>query len=79
MAPENRAETLELITAQEGLNRDSAEQAYRKVVPQARINPAALNTVIELRKEMGVYKPPYASPQRFYDASYWHEAMKQRD
>jgi hypothetical protein len=60
----------------EGLNRNSAEQAYRKVVPQARINPAALNTVIELRKEMGVYKPPYDSPERFYDSSYWQEAMK---
>ncbi len=27
-----------------------------KVVPQARINPAAIQTVIELRKEMGVYQ-----------------------
>jgi hypothetical protein len=62
--------------AKEGLNPDSAEQAYRKVVAQARINPAALNTVIELRKEMGVYKPPYDPPERFFDASYWREAMK---
>ena len=31
--------------------------------------------VIELRKEMGVYKPPFAPPERFYDASYWTEAM----
>jgi hypothetical protein len=30
--------------------------------------------VIELRKEMGVYKPPYDPPERFYDASYWREA-----
>jgi ABC-type nitrate/sulfonate/bicarbonate transport system substrate-binding protein len=76
LAPQNRAETLDLIIAKEGLNRNSAEQAYRKVVPRARINPAALNTVIELRKEMGVYKPPYDSPERFYDSSYWQEAMK---
>ena len=76
LTPQNRAETLELIMAKEGLNPDSAEQAYRKVVPQARINPAALNTVIELRKEMGVYKPPYDSPERFYDSSYWQEAMR---
>jgi hypothetical protein len=61
--------------AKEGLNRDSAEQAYRKVVPHARINPAAINTVIELRKEMDVYKPPYDPPDRFFDASYWREAM----
>ena len=46
----------------EDLNRASAEEAYRKVVPKARINPTALQTVIELRKEMGVYKPPYDPP-----------------
>jgi hypothetical protein len=44
-------------------------------VPKARINPAALQGVIELRKEMGVYKPPFAPPEKFYDASYWSEAM----
>jgi ABC-type nitrate/sulfonate/bicarbonate transport system substrate-binding protein len=77
LTPQNRPETLELIMAKEGLNRVSAEEAYRKVVPQAQINPAALNTVIELRKEMGVYKPPYDSPERFYDSSYWREATEQ--
>ena len=77
LTPQNRPETLELIMAKEGLNRISAEEAYRKVVPQAQINPAALNTVIKLRKEMGVYKPPYDSPERFYDSSYWREATKQ--
>jgi ABC-type nitrate/sulfonate/bicarbonate transport system substrate-binding protein len=77
LTPQNRPETLELIMAKEGLNRVSAEEAYRKVVPQAQINPAALNTVIELRKEMGVYKPPYDSPERFYDSSYWREATEE--
>ena len=52
----------------------AAEIAYSKVVPQARINPAAIQTVIELSKEMGVYKPPFAPPERFYDDSYWREA-----
>ena len=58
----------------ENLKREAAEDAFRKVVPKARINPAALQTVIELRKEMGVYKPPFDPPERFYDASYWSEA-----
>jgi ABC-type nitrate/sulfonate/bicarbonate transport system substrate-binding protein len=71
---ENRAATLQLLMEKEHLNRASAEEAYRKVVPKARINPAALKTVIELRKEMGVYKPPYDPPERFYDDSYWREA-----
>jgi ABC-type nitrate/sulfonate/bicarbonate transport system substrate-binding protein len=71
---ENRESTLQLLMEKEDLNRASAEEAYRKVVPKARINPAALQTVIELRKEMGVYKPPYDPPERFYDDSYWREA-----
>lgn len=71
---ENRESTLQLLMEKESLNRASAEEAYRKVVPKARINPAALQTVIELRKEMGVYKPPYDPPERFYDDSYWREA-----
>ena len=74
LAPQNRAEAIDLMIEKEQLSRAAAEEAYRKVVPKARINPAALKTVIELRKEMGVYKPPYDRPQRFYDASYWHEA-----
>jgi ABC-type nitrate/sulfonate/bicarbonate transport system substrate-binding protein len=71
---ENRESTLQLLMEKENLNRASAEEAYRKVVSKARINPAALQTVIELRKEMGVYKPPYDPPERFYDDSYWREA-----
>jgi ABC-type nitrate/sulfonate/bicarbonate transport system substrate-binding protein len=71
---ENREPTLQLMMEKENLNRASAEEAYGKVVPKARINPAALKTVIELRKEMGAYKPPYDPPQLFYDDSYWHEA-----
>ena len=49
-------------------------KSFRK----ARINPAALQTVIELRKEMGVYKPPFDPPARFYDESYWREATAAR-
>jgi ABC-type nitrate/sulfonate/bicarbonate transport system substrate-binding protein len=74
LRPENRAETIRLLTEKEKLSQNAAEQAYRKVVPKARINPNAIRTVIELRKELGVYKPPWDPPQRFYDESYWREA-----
>jgi ABC-type nitrate/sulfonate/bicarbonate transport system substrate-binding protein len=74
LSPENRDETIDLVMREEKLSRAAATDAYHKVVPKARINPAALRTVIELRKEMGVYKPPYAPPERFYDAGYWNEA-----
>jgi len=74
LSPDNRDETIDLVMHEEKLSRAAATDAYHKVVPKARINPAALRTVIELRKEMGVYKPPYAPPERFYDARYWNEA-----
>jgi ABC-type nitrate/sulfonate/bicarbonate transport system substrate-binding protein len=74
LAPDNREETIALVMEKEKLTRSGSEDAYRKVVPKARINPAALRTVIELRKEMGVYKPPFDPPERFYDPSYWSEA-----
>jgi ABC-type nitrate/sulfonate/bicarbonate transport system substrate-binding protein len=73
-APANREECLRLIMEKEKLNRAAAESAYRKVVPKARINRVALNAVIELRKEMGVYPPPHRPVEAFYDASYWREA-----
>jgi ABC-type nitrate/sulfonate/bicarbonate transport system substrate-binding protein len=78
LAPENRAEAMRLIMDKEGLNRGAAETAYQKVVPRARINPTALQTVIDLRKEMGVYKPPFDPPERFYDDSYWREATSEK-
>ena len=74
LLPENREETLALMMDKEKLSRKAAEDAYSKVVPKAKINPGALKTVIELRKEMGVYKPPFDPPERFYDAGYWSEA-----
>jgi ABC-type nitrate/sulfonate/bicarbonate transport system substrate-binding protein len=74
LMPANREETLQLAMDKEKLNRAAAEIAYTKVVPRARINPAAIQTVIELRKEMGVYRAPFAPPERFYDDSYWREA-----
>ena len=76
LKPENREATLQLAMDKEKLNRTAAEIAYSKIVPRARINPAAIQTVIELRKEMGVYKPPFDPPERFFDDSYWREATE---
>jgi len=76
LKPENREEAIALTMEKEKLARAAAEDAYKKVVPRARINPKALRTVIDLRKEMGVYKPPFDPPQRFYDESYWREATE---
>lgn len=74
LRPENREETLRLLIDVERLSEESAKAAYRRVVPKARINPAALRKVLELRIELGLYKPPFSPAERFYDCSYWCEA-----
>jgi ABC-type nitrate/sulfonate/bicarbonate transport system substrate-binding protein len=74
LRPENRDKTIDLVMREEKLSREAAADAYRKVVPKARINPAAIQTVVELRKEMGVYQPPFAPAEKFFDTSYWCEA-----
>ncbi|MBI4523763.1 MAG: ABC transporter substrate-binding protein [Deltaproteobacteria bacterium] len=74
LLPENREETIRLIMEKEGLNRERAEHSMATVVPKARINPVTLRRVLELRIEMGVYKPPFAPAESFYDSSYWSEA-----
>lgn len=73
-APANRELCLRLIMEQEKLTRAAAESAYKKVVPKARIHRSALNAVIELRKEMGVYPSTHRPLEGFYDESYWREA-----
>ena len=71
LKPENHKETIRLIVDKEHLDRPRAEEAYVRVVPKARMNPQAFRGVMELRIEMGVYKPPFSPAERFYDASYW--------
>lgn len=74
LMPENRAETIRLIVEKEHLDRPRAEEAYARVVPKARLNPLTVRKVMELRIEMGVYKPPFSPTERFYDAGYWSAA-----
>ncbi|HEY2988035.1 MAG TPA: ABC transporter substrate-binding protein [Candidatus Binatia bacterium] len=71
LTPENREETIRLTMDKEHLDRARAEEAYARVVPKARMNPRAFRAVMELRIELGVYKPPFSPAERFYDASYW--------
>jgi ABC-type nitrate/sulfonate/bicarbonate transport system substrate-binding protein len=71
LKPENREETIRLIVEKKHLDQTRATEAYVKVVPKAGLNPQAIRKVMELRIEMGVYKPPFSPTERFYDASYW--------
>jgi ABC-type nitrate/sulfonate/bicarbonate transport system substrate-binding protein len=74
LEPENREETIQLLMREEKLSRPRAEKAYSQVVPKCAINTEALRKNIELRIELGYYKPPHKPTEAFYDASYWCEA-----
>ncbi|MGH7832426.1 MAG: ABC transporter substrate-binding protein [Candidatus Binatia bacterium] len=70
----NRAEFFDLATKKLSLTRAAAEIALKKVVPKARINPVSIRRVVELRKEMGVYRPPFVPLESFCDFDCWRAA-----
>jgi ABC-type nitrate/sulfonate/bicarbonate transport system substrate-binding protein len=72
--PQNKEETLQLLMKEEKVSRPRAEKNYGFVVPKAAIRPEALRNNIEIRIELGYYKPPQKATEAFYDASYWAEA-----
>ena len=72
--PDHREGAITLLMEAQGVSRERAEFAHSRIVPKVRVNPAAIQTVIDLRAEMGVYPPPLSPPERFYDLSYWRQA-----
>lgn len=74
LKPENREETIQLMMSEEKLPRARAENNYTYVVPKCMIKPESVRKNLELRIELGYYKPPHKPTEAFYDASYWSEA-----
>jgi hypothetical protein len=72
--PENREETIALIMREEKLTRARAQASYRFVVPKCLLDPQTLRGNLELRIELGYYKPPHQAAEAFYDSSFWSEA-----
>src|SRR5262245_16740807 len=74
LAPENREETIRLMMREEKLSRERAENSYRFVVPKCMVKPETIRGNLELRIELGYYKPQHKAAEPFYDASFWTEA-----
>ena len=75
LAPDNREAALTLLMEAQEVGRTRAEEAYALIVPKVRVNPLAVQTVIDLRAEMGSYPPPHKPAEAFFDLSYWEEAI----
>jgi NitT/TauT family transport system substrate-binding protein len=74
LQPENRAPTIELVMREEKLSRARAESNYKYVVPKCMVRPESIRKNLELRIELGYYKPPHKPTEAFYDSSFWCEA-----
>lgn len=74
LSSENREAALALLMETQEVGRDRAEEAYARIVPKVRVNPRAVQTVIDLRAEMGTYPPPHRPARAFFDLGYWEEA-----
>src|SRR5262245_58331487 len=44
------------------------------VLPKCMLKPESIRKDLELRIELGYYKPPHKPTETFYDMSYWTEA-----
>jgi ABC-type nitrate/sulfonate/bicarbonate transport system substrate-binding protein len=75
LAPDNREAALTLLMEAQEVGRTRAEEAYALIVPKVRVNPLAVQTVIDLRAEMGSYPQPRKPAEAFFDLSYWEEAI----
>ena len=74
LAPENHEETIQLMMKEERLSRPRAEKNYSFVLPAAEPQPKSLLENLELRIELGYYKPPHKPIEAFYDGTYWGQA-----
>jgi len=77
LMPENKEEMIQVLIKEEKLTRAWAESNYSYVVPKCMLRPESIRKDLELRIELGYYKPPHKPTEAFYDMSYWTEATGQ--
>lgn len=82
--PKNRATLVELLMARNRLSKPVAEKVLDQdlldqkvgLLPKVRVTAEGLRTVIELRGELGMFKPPLPEPTKYYDPQYYEKAMR---
>ncbi len=78
LTPANREEALALHLAATGLTRAQAEEDYAAIQPDATINVAGIQTILDLRTALGFLQGPAPPIARLYDTRYWEAATGQR-
>ena len=78
LAPANRETVLALHMNRWGMSRAVAEDDYTRIQPNATINVAGIQTILDLRTALGFLPPPTPPATRFYDVRYWEAATGRR-
>ena len=78
LAPEHREEALALQVAATGLTRAQAEDDYAAIQPDATINVAGIQTILDLRSALGFLQGPAPPVERLYDTHFWEAATGRR-
>jgi ABC-type nitrate/sulfonate/bicarbonate transport system substrate-binding protein len=76
--PANREAALALHRDAWNVTREAAEAEYAAIQPAATINTAGIQTILDLRAELGFLTPPIPPATRFYDVRYWEAATGRR-
>lgn len=72
--PANRAEALAIHQRAWSLTPEAAEEHLQAAQPDATINTAGIQTVLDLRTALGFLDAPAPPATRFYDTRYWEQA-----
>jgi ABC-type nitrate/sulfonate/bicarbonate transport system substrate-binding protein len=78
LAPEHRDEALALHMAATGATRAQAEDDYAAIQPDAAVNVAGIQTILDLRTALGFMQGPVPPIARLYDTRYWEAATGNR-
>jgi ABC-type nitrate/sulfonate/bicarbonate transport system substrate-binding protein len=76
--PANRAAAIALYRDMTGANAETAEEAYATIMPDAAIDVAGIQTILDLRVALGFLDAPAPPAERFYNWRYWEAATGRR-
>src|SRR5215471_13446173 len=78
----NQRETIEIINTRMGRSLEQAEEDYHRFLcPSAGLtdrcafDPHSLSTVLEMRRRLGMIQSPLPSLDKYYDDSFYREAV----
>jgi ABC-type nitrate/sulfonate/bicarbonate transport system substrate-binding protein len=74
----NPAAAAELVMAERGLNREAAMRAVEELSPNGALNVPGLQSVLGLRSQFGLTPPMGADVARYFDVSYYSQAVGSR-